>query len=75
MAEQDYSKREIDRMFAEIASTLKDHGETHDKILAQVTFTNGKVRRITIALTALAFFSLGVGLKELAPVLKLFLAI
>lgn len=44
-----------------------------DLILVQTTETNGKVRKITIGLVALGFFCLGLGLEQLAPVLKLFL--
>ena len=41
----------------------------------KVTYTNSKVKKITLALTALGFFSLGLGLNEFAPIIKLFIAL
>jgi hypothetical protein len=41
----------------------------------KVAYTNGKVRRITIALIAVGAFSVGLGFQQLAPLLKLLLAV
>lgn len=55
--EAPYANREIDEM-------MKDVKEQLNRIETQTTATNGKVRKITIALIALAFFSLGLGLSN-----------
>ena len=55
--ENTYADREIDEM-------VKDVKEQLDRIEQQTTATNGKVKKITIALIALAFFSLGLGLSN-----------
>lgn len=57
-----YSK--VDSNHNEVMRELKQHREVHSQLLDQVTFTNGKVKRIIIALVAIGAFSLGVGLKE-----------
>lgn len=41
-------------MFEKIDSKLIQHGETHEKILEQVTYTNGKVRKLYLYLTVVA---------------------
>ena len=55
--EQRYMNREIDAKFEEVHTrfdtqdkTLVEQDRKLDKILTQVTYTNGKVRRITMAL-------------------------
>lgn len=86
MTEPPYSNREIDQKFERIVEKL-DIFETDtrnsltrietkaDGIDNKVTYTNGKVRKIIISLVALAAFSMGLGLTEAAPLLKLLLAI
>jgi hypothetical protein len=49
--EQSYSRELIDEKLSRIEEKIDEHGETHRRILAQVTFTNGKVRKITLWLT------------------------
>lgn len=34
-------------MFARLDEKLDEHAETHEKILAQVIYTNGKVKKLT----------------------------
>lgn len=45
------------------------------EIKTQVTYTNGKVRKIIVALIGVGFFSLGLGFEQLAPIVKLLLAV
>lgn len=45
-----------------------------DAVDKKVSYTNGKVRKITIALVALGFFCLGMGLTQ-PELLKVLLAI
>lgn len=48
--ETDYSKRELDTKFTDIHKRF-DLSELNDeKILKQVTYTNGKLRRVTLVL-------------------------
>lgn len=51
MAEARFTNRELTLMFEDIKQTLEEHTETHQAILTQVKFTNGKVKRITLYLT------------------------
>lgn len=58
-----------------IMERFDDICDKTDKILLQVTITNGKVRRIIMALIALSAFTVGVGLNQIAPFLFLFLGL
>jgi len=58
-----------------VKEKLEDIGEGIVTLDEKVTYTNGKVRKITIALIALGFFSLGLGLNQFAPIIKLFIAL
>ena len=66
MKDPDYSNRELDEKFDRIKAQL-------DRIETQTTATNGKVRKITIAMVALGFFSVGVGIQQIGPILMLLL--
>ena len=69
----DYSKRELDRIFHYVAKELKDIKEDQQLIKEQVTFTNGKVRKLIIAGVAIGFFSVGLGFQQIGPLLMLLL--
>ena len=60
MRESNYSKREIDMYFKEVLEKLDEHNDVHKQILDQVMYTNGKVKRMTLILTALGAYVLGV---------------
>jgi hypothetical protein len=66
--EPDYTKRELDGKFEGVHEKL-------DKLIVQATYTNGKLRRVIVALLAIGFFTLGLGFKELTPLVSLFLAL
>ena len=51
MPEQPFSNRELTAMFNNIDEKLDAHSEVHEKILKQVLFTNGKVRKLYLWLT------------------------
>ena len=74
-----YSNRELEAKFDGIHTKLEDNKETILAELAgittQVKFTNGKVRKIIIALIGVGFFTLGLGFQQLAPLLKILLAL
>lgn len=59
MSDEPYTKREIDHYFKEVLEKLDEHNEVHEQILQQVTYTNGKVKKIMMFLTGLAFYVLG----------------
>ena len=46
-----------------------------DKILEQVTITNGKVRKIIMVLIALSAFTIGVGLNQISPFLAFLISL
>jgi hypothetical protein len=55
----DYSNREIDLKFAAVHTRFDNQDETLGEIYDQVKFTNGKVRKIIIALVLLAGVVIG----------------
>ena len=61
MSEENYSKREIDLLHTGIHEKL-------DLLIDKVTFTNGKVKKIIIALTLMFGLLLGLGFQN-APLL------
>jgi hypothetical protein len=67
--EQPYKNREIDLMFNEMHKRLDQQDATLDKILRQTVFTNGKVRKVIIALVLLAGFVLGISGQSALPAL------
>lgn len=63
-----YKNREIDQFHSglkeQIGSLRDDMNKGFGKINARLDVTNGKVKKIIIALVAVGFFALGLGLKE-----------
>ena len=72
--EEPYSVREINEMMKDVNQRFDRVDKAQNETLEQVKITNGKVKKITVALVALAFFSLGLGLAN-PQLLSLFLAI
>ncbi len=64
MTNQPYSNRELDMKFEQVHEKL-------DTIITQVTFTNGKVKRIIIVLIGIIAFTAGMGLVQGKLLLKL----
>lgn len=60
----------VDTNQREIMLELKQHRMTHDELLAQVKFTNGKVKKLTMALIAVAAFALGSGGESIVSFFK-----
>ena len=60
MTADPYTKRELDMRFREIIEKLDEHNDVHKQILDQVLFTNGKVKKLYLVLTALGAYVLGV---------------
>ena len=60
MTDDPYTKREIDMYFKEVLEKLDEHNDVHKQILDQVLFTNGKVKKLYLVLTALGAYVLGV---------------
>ncbi|MGY3406089.1 hypothetical protein ACVWZV_002202 [Bradyrhizobium sp. GM5.1] len=54
-----YSNREIDQKFKEVHTRFDNQDKTLSEIFNQVIFTNGKVRKIIIALVLLAGIVIG----------------
>lgn len=78
---ESYRKKEMDLMFdridtkvetyhREVMIELKAHADVHEQLLNQAKFTNGKVKKIIIALVFLSGFCLGLGILEVNTVLK-----
>ena len=70
-----YSNRELDEKFKGLHSKLDLQTVTLTTIDQKVTYTNGKVRKLIIGLIGIGFFTLGLGFQQLAPVLKILLAL
>ncbi len=68
-----YANREIDEKFVGVHDRLTDQDKKLDKILTQTTETNGKVRKITLALVATAALSVGMGFDNFDMLLSLFI--
>lgn len=71
MTEKNYSKRELDNFFQKHE---EDHSRLEGKIdagfgqvNARLDITNGKVKKIIIALVAVMFFVLGLAGREALP--------
>ena len=84
MKKEWYPKEEIDlKMFIlerklesnqhEVMVELLQHRATHEEMIKQVKLTNGKVKKIIMALIGLGAFTLGMGLKEAYAIIALFL--
>lgn len=88
MSDQPYSKREIDQITMTIGEKIEhvkdalelritdNHNATAaslSRIETQVAYTNGKVKKITIALVLLAGVCVGLGFQQIGPVLSLLL--
>ena len=73
MPEEPFSNREIRQFHEEIYKELSVIGKELTIIKAEVQFTNGKVRKIIIAVISLSFFSLGLGFNQVLPIIGLLL--
>lgn len=63
----------IENYHKEVMAELKQHRATHEQLLEQVKFTNGKVRKIIIALVAVGAFVLGTSGESIIALFKLFI--
>jgi hypothetical protein len=73
--EQRFTNREITQMIKAINDKLDDHAITHEKILTQVTYTNGKVRTLNMYLIVVGAVLITMILKDPASVYKFLVAI
>lgn len=77
MDNEPYSKREIDQHHEYIKSeltTIKEDMRTgFDEVKNRLDYTNGKLKKIILAMVAVSAFTLGLGLKEAQAILALFL--
>lgn len=64
MSEEPYKNREIDEMFRDIDEKL-------DRIEAQTTATNGKVKKMIIAIVLIFGILMGYGVKNIPFLLSL----
>lgn len=69
MSDDPYKNREIDAKFEEVHHRFDDQDEILNDIKIQTTTTNGKVKKIIIALVLLGGFALGIFGKEILPIL------
>lgn len=71
MADDQYTKEEINYRLQVILDKLEEHNDSHKQILEQVIYTNGKVKKLTLVLTALGAYVLGVSEIGLVQLLNL----
>ena len=62
--DEPYSNREINEMMKDINLRFDRSDKAQNETLEQVKITNGKVKKIIMALIALAFFSIGLGISN-----------
>ena len=76
-----YPRNEIDLMLQaldnkienyhnETMVELKQHRVHHQEMLTEVRFTNGKLKKVIIALVAIGAFALGTGLENISTLLN-----
>ncbi len=68
--EEPYKNREIDEKFSAVHDRFDVQDRALAKILSQTTATNGKVRKIIIALVLVIGFILGTAGKEILPLIS-----
>jgi len=73
MTSDPYTKRELDMRFREVLEKLDEHNDVHKQILDQVLFTNGKVKKLYLVLTALGAYVLGVSEIGVVSILNMIL--
>lgn len=66
-------EQKVETYHVETMAELSQHRDTHNEILKKLDYTNGKVKKIIIALTAIGAFALGTGLQNLTTLLKFIL--
>lgn len=74
MREKHYQNREIDAKFEAVHERFNLQDTALAKILAQTTATNGKVRKIIMALMVMVGVAIGFGGKDFVPLLIKLLA-
>lgn len=57
----------------EVMRELLEHKKRDSEMLEQVKYTNGKLKKIIIALVAVGAFSVGVGLQQVQFLISLFI--
>jgi hypothetical protein len=72
MAEKPYQNREVDKMFLAVHDRFDSQDKSLNRIESQVEYTNGKIKKIIVALVLTIGFVLGIMGKEIIPlVIKL----
>jgi tetrahydromethanopterin S-methyltransferase subunit G len=69
MTEKPYQNREIDDKFRGVHERFDKQDDALASIDEKVTYTNGKVKKIIIALAILVGVAIGVSGKDILPVL------
>lgn len=73
MTEIPYTKRELDMKFDGLHETLEEHGKTHVEILEEVKKTNGKVKKIIIAMVLLFGMTIGYSVNNWSDIIQIFI--
>lgn len=73
MKEDRYKNREIDDKFESIHKRLDVQDGALEKILAQTTATNGKVRKLTLTIVAIIAYIVGISGQAIIPILTKFI--
>lgn len=70
MTEQAYQNREIDAKFTEVHHRFDDQDAVLKRMEGKQDYTNGKLKKVIIALAILFGFALGMMGKEILPILS-----
>ena len=73
MTETPYTKRELDEKFSRVHEKLDEQTKVLVEIQKQTTLTNGKVRKVVLAIVAIGSLLIGAGFNQLVPYLSLLL--
>lgn len=82
MTDSQYTKEEVDYRMKIMLEKIMEHNESHSEALARVekigetldvkiTYTNGKVKRLTLILVGLGAYVLGISNIDILSVVKL----
>jgi len=69
MSDKPYTKREVDLIMDKMATHHKTTTQWLSRIDAKVEYTNGKLKRVILAIAVISALLIGAGFKDILPFL------